>query len=87
MADAMQLFQQAMLLSMIMSAPPLIVATVLGLVLSLVMTVFQLQEQTLPFIVKLAAVSATLILSGRWMGVELMQLIERAFDLIPAVAG
>lgn len=87
MADAMQLFQQAMLLSLIMSAPPLAVATVLGLTLSLVMTVFQLQEQTLPFIVKLAAVSATLILCGRWMGLELMQLIERAFQLIPAVAG
>jgi type III secretion protein S len=87
MADAMQLFQQAMLLSLIMSAPPLAVATVLGLTLSLVMTVFQLQEQTLPFIVKLAAVSVTLILCGRWMGLELMQLMERAFDLIPAVAG
>lgn len=87
MENASSFFQQAMLSSLLMSAPPLAIATVLGLLVSLVMTVFQLQEQTLSFMVKLVAVSATLVLIGPWIGQEILQLLLRAIDLIPGAAG
>ena len=45
--------QQAIWLTLVLSAAPVIVATVLGLVIGLLQTIIQLQEQTLAFAVKL----------------------------------
>jgi len=42
----------------------------------------QIQDQTLPFGVKLVAVGVTLVVTGRWIGLELVQLINLTFDMI-----
>ena len=76
------LFKQGMLLVVVLSAPPLIVAGVVGGLTSLVQALMQVQDQTLPFGIKLVAVGITLILTGRWIGVELIQLINLTFDMI-----
>lgn len=76
------LFKQGMLLVVVLSAPPLIVAVVVGVLTSLLQALMQIQDQTLPFGVKLVAVGVTLILTGRWIGVELVQLINLTFDMI-----
>lgn len=76
------LFKQGMLLVVVLSAPPLIVAVVVGVLTSLVQALMQVQDQTLPFGIKLVAVGVTLILTGRWIGVELIQLINLTFDMI-----
>lgn len=76
------LFKQGMLLVVLLSAPPLIVAVVVGVMTSLVQALMQVQDQTLPFGIKLVAVGTTLILTGRWIGVELIQLINLTFDMI-----
>ena len=47
---------KALYLVMILSLPPIIVASVVGIVLSLIQAITQLQEQTLAFGVKLLAV-------------------------------
>lgn len=80
--DILTLFKQAMLLVVLLSAPPLIVAVVVGVLTSLLQAVMQLQDQTLPFALKLVAVGLALALSGRWIGLELLQLINVAFTLI-----
>ncbi|MHA6494940.1 type III secretion system export apparatus subunit SctS [Pseudomonas borbori] len=80
--DALGLFKQGMLLVVILSAPPLIVAVVVGVLSSLVQALMQVQDQTLPFGLKLVAVGVSLLLTGRWIGSELMQLIHMAFDMI-----
>ncbi|MBT2375460.1 type III secretion system export apparatus subunit SctS [Pseudomonas fluorescens] len=80
--DILTLFKQAMLLVVLLSAPPLIVAVVVGVLTSLLQAVMQLQDQTLPFALKLLAVGIALALSGRWIGLELLQLINVAFTLI-----
>lgn len=49
------------------SAIPVGVATVVGLVMSLIQAVTHLQEQTLPFGVKLIAVCCTLYLMMGWI--------------------
>ena len=72
--DTLTLFKQAMLLVVVLSAPPLIVAVIVGVLTSLLQAVMQLQDQTLPFAIKLVAVGIALALTGRWIGVELMQL-------------
>ena len=76
------LFKQGMLLVVVLSAPPLIVAVVVGVLTSLVQALMQVQDQTLPFGIKLIAVGITLVMTGRWIGVELIQLINLTFDMI-----
>ncbi|KMM85786.1 type III secretion protein S [Pseudomonas taetrolens] len=75
------LFKQGMLLVVVLSAPPLIVAVVVGVLTSLVQALMQIQDQTLPFGIKLVAVGITLALTGHWVGVELMQLTQLTFDM------
>lgn len=83
--DILTLFRQAMLLVVILSAPPLIVAVIVGVIVSLLQAVMQLQDQTLPFAIKLVAVGVALALTGRWIGVELMELAQSAFAMMPYV--
>jgi len=79
--DPVLLFKQGMLLVVVLSAPPLIVAVVVGVLTSLVPALMQVQDQTLPFGIKLLAVGVTLALTGRWIGVELSQLVNLTFDM------
>ena len=75
------MFKQGMLLVVVLSAPPLIVAVVVGVLTSLMQALMQVQDQTLPFGIKLVAVGVTLALTGRWIGVELIQLLNLTFDI------
>ena len=79
--DPVLLFKQGMLLVVVLSAPPLIVAVVVGVLTSLVQALMQVQDQTLPFGIKQVAVGVTLALTGRWIGVELIQLVNLTFDM------
>ncbi|AKJ97068.1 MULTISPECIES: type III secretion system export apparatus subunit SctS [Pseudomonas] len=80
--DAMTLFKEGMLLVVLLSAPPLIVAVLVGVLTSLVQALMQIQDQTLPFGIKLVAVGLTLLVTGRWVGGELMGLLRRAFEMM-----
>jgi flagellar biosynthetic protein FliQ len=52
---------------MMLAVPPLLAALVMGVLVGIVQTVTQLQEATLSFIPKMAAVSLTLVLASGWM--------------------
>lgn len=62
---------KALILVILLSAAPVLVATVVGLVVGLFQTVTQIQEQTLPFGLKMLAVTATLLMLGGWTAVKL----------------
>lgn len=83
--DILTLFKQAMVLVVVLSAPPLVVAVLVGIVISLLQAAMQLQDQTLPFSIKLVAVGMTLAMTGRWIGIELMQLAQATFAMISTV--
>lgn len=83
--DTLNFFQQGLWLAIILSAPPLIVATLFGVIVSLLQAVTQIQDQTLPYVVKLMSVSLTVAAVGRWFGTELLQLTNLAFTLIPGI--
>jgi type III secretion protein S len=85
MADTLNFFQQGLWLVIAMAAPPLIIATLFGVAVSLIQAVTQIQDQTLPFVVKLMSVSITLSVLGRWFGSELMQLTNLALTMVPNV--
>ncbi|QUX90800.1 EscS/YscS/HrcS family type III secretion system export apparatus protein [Marinomonas sp. A3A] len=80
--DVLTLFKQGMVLVVMLSAPPLLVALLVGVIVSLLQALLQVQDQTLPFAIKLVAVSVTLALTGRWLGVELIQFTGQMFNLI-----
>ena len=70
---------KALYLVLMLSMPPIIVASVVGIVLSLIQAITQLQEQTLTFGVKLIAVVLTLFLMGGWFGGELVRFADEIF--------
>ncbi|WP_258089437.1 EscS/YscS/HrcS family type III secretion system export apparatus protein [Serratia liquefaciens] len=59
---------KAMYLILTLSAGPIAVATIVGLLVGLIQTVTQMQEQTLPFGVKLLSVTICLFLLSGWYG-------------------
>lgn len=85
MNETLLIFKQGLWLIIILSAPPLIIATVLGLVVSIVQALTQIQEQTVSYVVKLVAVGVVLALTGQWIGGELIILTVRCLDQISNV--
>ena len=65
---------------LIISLPPIIIAAVIGIALSLIQAVTQLQEQTLVFGVKLIAVVGSLFVLGGWMSSEILRFASEIFN-------
>lgn len=84
-AETIHFFQQGLWLVVVLSAPPLLIATLLGVTVSLIQAVTQIQDQTLPYVCKLVSVSVTVLAVGRWFGSELLLLTNLAFSMIPNV--
>ena len=85
---AMDYASQALYLVLVISLPPIVIASVIGIVLSLVQAVTQLQEQTLTFGVKLIAVVVTLFLLGGWMSGQILRYADEIFTrFLSAVKG
>jgi type III secretion protein S len=78
--DALSLASKAMYLVLMLSLPPIMVASVVGLGLSLFQAVTQLQEQTLSFGVKLIAVAVALFAASPWITAELLAFAREVFD-------
>ena len=76
---------KAMVLVLLLSLPTLVVATFVGLLVSLLQALTQIQEQTLSFGMKLIAVVVTLLLTANWVGAELLQWSLLLFDQFPAL--
>ena len=74
---------KAAMLILLLSLLPIVVATFIGLLVSLFQALTQIQEQTLSFAVKLIAVAVTLLLSANWLGAELYNYTISIFEAIP----
>ena len=75
--------RQALELMLIVSAPLLLVALGVGLVVSFFQAITQLNEATLSFLPKLVAVAVTLIVVGPWMISTLVDYLQRTLIGIP----
>ncbi|NOH35997.1 type III secretion system export apparatus subunit SctS [Vibrio chagasii] len=82
MFDILTVFAQSLWLVVVLSLPPLLVAAGIGGVVSLIQALMQLQDQTLSFVIKLVAVGLTLVMTGRWMTVEVIKLTNLIFQAI-----
>jgi flagellar biosynthetic protein FliQ len=85
--SVMTLGQQAIEMTLLLSAPLLISALAIGLVVSIFQAATQINEQTLSFIPKLVGVFAVLIFAGPWMVTMMVDFIRRLFGNIPWLVG
>jgi flagellar biosynthetic protein FliQ len=76
--------QEALLTLLMVSAPVLGVVLVVGLVVSLLQAITQINEATLTFIPKLIAAVVVFALAGPWMLNVLIDYIRRTIEAIPA---
>jgi flagellar biosynthesis protein FliQ len=65
--EAVWLGQEAMFTALLIATPPMLAALVVGTLVSMLQTVTQLQEVTLAFVPKVAAVFLVLAAMSGWM--------------------
>ncbi|MGY4730887.1 type III secretion system export apparatus subunit SctS [Burkholderia pyrrocinia] len=73
MAELTYASDKAIFLVIMLCAAPVAVATIVGLAVGLFQTVTQLQEQTLPFGLKMLAVFGCLMMLSGWLGSKVME--------------
>lgn len=74
---------EALMLGSRLVMPVLLAALAVGVVVSLVQTITQIQEQTLTFVPKLVTVGAILVLGGHWMMAEATSYVTDLWNGIP----
>ena len=85
--DVGGLLRDAMLVVLKLGGPPLAMALAVGLVMSLVQAVTQINEQTLAFVPKVLAIGMALLLLGPFMLVTLTDFTRLLVDRLIAVGG
>jgi flagellar biosynthetic protein FliQ len=78
---------QAMSLALKIAGPLLLVALVVGLLISVFQAVTQIQEQSLSLIPKMAAVAVVIVLLGPWMLGQLVAYTTALYTAIPTMVG
>jgi flagellar biosynthesis protein FliQ len=85
--SVMTLGRQALELTILVSAPALLTALIIGLLVSIFQAATQINEQTLSFIPKLVGMFGVLIIAGPWMMGLMVDFIQRLFSNIPWMVG
>ncbi|MCW3023022.1 MAG: fliQ [Conexibacter sp.] len=78
---------QAMSLALKISLPLLGVGLLVGVLISIIQAVTQIQEQTLAFIPKVLAMAAVLVIGGPWMLNQLLSYTSDLWTSIPSMVG
>ncbi len=81
----LELTMNGLFLILALSLPPIIVASVAGLLVSFLQAVTQIQEQTLSFGVKLVTVMFTIIFIASWIGGEIYNYSANIFNSFPHI--
>jgi flagellar biosynthetic protein FliQ len=83
----MTMGRTAMEITLLVSAPLLLVALVIGLIVSIFQAATQINEATLSFIPKLVGVFIALVVAGPWMLSVMLDYMRQVFTGIPNMAG
>lgn len=84
-AMVIDLARNAVLLSLLVGGPLMLVALVVGLAVSVFQAVTQIQEQTLSFVPKLIAVSVAFLIALPWMLEMMIRYTTDLFRSIPSI--
>jgi flagellar biosynthetic protein FliQ len=84
-ATVVELGTQALWMTMLVSAPLLLVALGVGLVVGIVQAATSINEATLSFIPKLVAIAVTMAVVGGWQIATMVDYMRALFLRIPAL--
>ena len=84
--SAMTIGRQALEVTFMISAPLLLTALVVGLIVSIFQAATQINEMTLSFIPKLLAMFTMMVFAGPWMLSVMIDYMHRMFTSIPWLA-
>jgi flagellar biosynthetic protein FliQ len=85
-ALAVDLIRHAIAVALMVAAPLLITALAVGILVSLIQAVTQIQEQTLTFIPKLLALAAVFVILLPWSLSQLVQYLVGVLQSLPTLA-
>jgi type III secretion protein S len=77
--------KQALMLTLLLALPVVLVTAITGLLVSFLQAVTQVHDQTTPFAIKLVAAIATIALMSVWMGGEITNFVEQLLLAVPRV--
>jgi type III secretion protein S len=82
---ALQLMHEALWLVLVLSGPPVLAASLVGLTVAVLQSATQLQEQALQYTAKFVAIIFTLFLTATFLGGELYGFGNRIFTEFPGL--
>ncbi len=84
--DIIRLTQDALWLVLVLSAPPIIAASIVGLLIAFLQAATQLQEQTFSYTVKFIVIVVVLFVTTSMIGGTLYNFSDRLFTDFPNMA-
>jgi type III secretion protein S len=84
--DIIRLTQDALWLVLVLSAPPIIAASIVGLLIAFLQAATQLQEQTFSYTVKFVVIVIVLFVTTSMIGGTLYHFSDRIFTEFPNMA-
>ncbi len=85
--DIMYLGQRSMMVTLMVASPMLVTGMVIGLLISLLQSVTQIQEITLTFVPKIICVLLAFVLFLPWMASTLLGFVRELFTTFPRLIG
>jgi flagellar biosynthetic protein FliQ len=85
-ADIVHVLRSMSMAGLRVAGPILLVVLVVGVVVSLVQTITQVQEQAVVYVLKFAAVGVLLLLAGPWMLHELSGFLREIWARVADVS-
>ena len=85
MGTALQLVREGVLETLIIAGPILLIGMAVGLIIAILQATTSIQEQTLTFVPKIAAILIGLIIFGRFLLESLVGYTQRLFSMISTI--
>lgn len=82
---ALEMGRNALVMTVMLAAPLMGAALVVGLLISVFQALTQINEQTLTFVPKILAVFAALLVTGPWLMQSLVNYTSAMFSLLPSM--
>ena len=81
--EAIDLGREALMLTLAVSLPVLATALFVGLAVAVLQAATQVQEHTLSFVPKIAAVLLAAVIAGPWMTERVLEFAREMFGTLP----
>ncbi len=81
-----ELARNSIYTTLLVSSPMLILALIVGLSISILQSITQIQEMTLTFIPKIIAVAIALVIFLPWMITTVVSFASQLFSIIPTLS-